>query len=1010
MSDPKVDKAFKELSDKFPARYKVKATTYLRALLYAIAEGDGYIDGQVDAVSDNSLVVTASGKYLDRLGSLYGASRGRATGVQDDDFRKIIPVIGSNPKQIITTLQKVIDYIYGPYASHANTSCSAPAPYDISNGSRLKVRCDDQEIDIYFKSSDAVNISQATAQEVATAISERSQGRIIGSVVTNVRTGEQFVNIRTSTIGSQGFIQVLGGDAQSALRFPEIRPTRREIATWNVKRYLGTDEMEYEFVSGISPAMRTAGVRIGDYLTIGQESGFNERNYGTFKVSFVTEDSFRVVNPNGVAENSITQQDVEDFTFYRPDLGNILLSARPATIIHTAQRELTVILPVTSPIVKRTLRGSHHFHCGISNVVAATETTATLASPSGFQGSTSAILVGSRLMAEGAVSSVLGSHVTMINAEEWPSSGAFFCPTERQYYFYKSKIGNQLRNITPTPPASMAGTVIKFVKKYSYTTDGTNVLTNVTPDPRDAIGFELVSTSALVEGFPGSFLYDLNAPFSTSVDETFIDEKIQQGSSRTVVGVDNVENWDKEGHFIINFGTKEQEGPIRYLNKVGQEALIIDPSHVFERDHLRGISIRRVRNLGPAIPRINGQDYPVFITGTSQARTLLAGYLRDLVAAGVVLKFKILIPEQKWPVLPLLYSSNPLEDDLAIVQPEDAVQSDAIPPSAPPAPSVPLVFDPIVVPAPPFIAPDPEDPNSSSNPLFVAPSIIAVGGELEINLSWPAIPSAISYRLLKSPAAGGPYTEVGLVLGTSYSDTVVGNTTHYYVIQAFDGNTYTAYSNEVFATATFRQIATPPTPVLSIATLSNNRTQLNWTQDSYSPYSDNGFISPSLFYIYRKTGNEPYAYKSAVAGTQTSFDDNGNSGPVDTSGVVYQYRVYAYYQNAILEGYGSIESPWSNEVNTNTISETWTMSAARTNPVNSNNFTVVWSNVVGATSYDVYLQHAGGISSHTNVASYFILPNPTAGIPYTYVITVVARNSVSGAAVQKTVNIVVISQ
>lgn len=661
----KQKEAFESLASRFPARYKVRTTTYLQGLLKALAEGDSFIATQIEAVRDNLLVITASGKHLDRLASLYGIVRGQASGVQDPDFRQLVPVIGASPKQITHSLQRIIDVIYGPYASHANTTASAPAPYKILAGSQLSARVEEEEIRIQFKSTDAADPSQATAQEIATAISERTRGRIVGSVVFNARTGEEFVNIRTSTIGSQGFIQVLGGDAQSALRFPQIRNTRQEIATWNITRYLGTNEMVYTTTAGISPGLRTAGVRRGDFVTIRQDTGFGPTNVGTFEITFVEEDSFRVNNGNGVIETGITQAHKNDFVFYRPDLGNILLSARPATILQTAPKELTVLLPVTSPIVKRTLKGGHHYHGGLSAVVGVTPSSMTLASTNGFANAGSVHVLSSRATSEGVVSSVGTGVVNLISAEGWPSIGAFYSPTTNAFYYFSGKNGNQLTGVSPQPPATLSGSPVKYSERYQYTSKTANKLESVYPEPSSTLGLEVTSTIEIADGFAGSFLYDNQSGFVAAQQHTVLTGKIQQGSSRTVIDVEDVSDFPDVGHFIIEYGTKEQERPIRYLGKVGSTALLIDPGHVFERDHLAGSGVRLIRKLGPHIPRANGDDYAVYMTGTSQARSLLAQYLVDIVAAGITLKFNILVPEQKWPVLPLLHSSDPLATELA---------------------------------------------------------------------------------------------------------------------------------------------------------------------------------------------------------------------------------------------------------------------------------------------------------------------------------------------------------
>lgn len=665
MTPEQLDQALDQLISKFPARYAVRNTEYLLALLKALAEGDGYVSSQVEAVRDNLLVITASGKHLDRLASLYGVVRGVGAGVQDDDFKRLIPTLGKSKKQVFHALQSVIDAVYGPFASHANTTCSAPAPYSLS-GASLRIKVDGDEVTVVFDSTDAINLSQATAEEVATAISKKTGGRAVGSVTLNTRTGERYVTIRTSTIGSQGFIQVLGGDAQTVMRFPEIRPTRQEIGTWSVSRYLGTDEITYALVGGESPAMRTAQVKRGDFVTIRFDSGFSQENTGTFEVSFVEENSFRVRNPRGKPETSdVTQAHTDDFTFFRPDLGNILLAARPATVLQTATKELTVILPVTSPIVKRTLKGGHHFHGGLAGAVAVTEDTLTLGTSMGFPDRGAVRVISSRSSSEGVCSSVSGNSIVLVDDSGWPDHGAAYSPTTQTFYFYEGKNGGALTNVTPTPPTTLAGSSLKYSHRFSYDGISGNILQNVFPNPSSALGFEVASEAEIDSEYWGSFLYDTTANFICSENSTKLDQTIQQGSSNTIIQVQDASAFDESGYLVFEFATKEQEGPIRYLGKVGDSAIIVDPGHVFVRDHLKGTMVRTVRKIGAYLPKLDGSDYAVYLTGTSAARSLVAQYIADITAAGIVLKFVIEVPPQKWPVIPLLHSTDPLATELA---------------------------------------------------------------------------------------------------------------------------------------------------------------------------------------------------------------------------------------------------------------------------------------------------------------------------------------------------------
>lgn len=80
-----------------------------------------------------------------------------------------------------------------------------------------------------------------------------------------------------------------------------------------------------------------------------------------------------------------------------------------------------------------------------------------------------------------------------------------------------------------------------------------------------------------------------------------------------------------------------------------------------------------------------------------------------------------------------------------------------------------------------------------------------------IELAWDAVADAslYGYEVLRSSTAGGPYSVVALVTGTTYSDTsVVQLATYYYVARAVDDSfNRSGYSDEVSATADARTVA-----------------------------------------------------------------------------------------------------------------------------------------------------------------------------------------------------------
>ena len=73
-------------------------------------------------------------------------------------------------------------------------------------------------------------------------------------------------------------------------------------------------------------------------------------------------------------------------------------------------------------------------------------------------------------------------------------------------------------------------------------------------------------------------------------------------------------------------------------------------------------------------------------------------------------------------------------------------------------------------------------------------------GARNVTLNWTAssTPSVSGYNVYRTTTVGGPYTKINtsLVIGTSYTDSVPGGLTYYYVATAVDGSqNESTYSN-----------------------------------------------------------------------------------------------------------------------------------------------------------------------------------------------------------------------
>ena len=224
------------MSDKFdrykkhsPASYKVGQNPVITALFEVFAENDTEVNQQIKNTKAQILVSDAEGKYLDRLGNNRGVSRPTELGLLDADYRKMIPVMSFQPKQIRKIFYDLMDVFWGPLFSRANVSTTNDAPYNVSVGEDIKVRIDNGEEQIIKILAGEVAISGAATAEEMSAILSRIKGATISIIEDTILSTEK-INVRTDSPGARGSVEFTGGSA--------ISTTKLDL---ELKRFLITD-------------------------------------------------------------------------------------------------------------------------------------------------------------------------------------------------------------------------------------------------------------------------------------------------------------------------------------------------------------------------------------------------------------------------------------------------------------------------------------------------------------------------------------------------------------------------------------------------------------------------------------------------------------------------------------------------------------------------------------------------------------------------------------------------
>ena len=334
------------------------------AVLTALAKGTGYLVDSVEAASEQIYIATASERYLDQRLSDYGLVRPASVGLGDEVFREIgIGVI--NRKQVRDLMEELLMAIFGDEATNATSRSSTFEPYNLDDGDTLILSFDGQpNSTVSFNTTQFQNISAATAQEVADAITRdlRKQGKTGRAFAKNDGVGGYVVLI-SDTSGPSSSVSVLGGRSQNQLKFNSIRPTTAgSSTTWAVSQVAG-GKLRFTWIAGGNPGIGK--IRVNDYVNI-YGTAFNPENRGTFNIqSFkggtVGNAYFEIDNPNGTSQTT-AQGTVDGILFFFPATQTISSKNRYAAVYQSEASLLEIFIPATTKVVRRDRIGSAHLH------------------------------------------------------------------------------------------------------------------------------------------------------------------------------------------------------------------------------------------------------------------------------------------------------------------------------------------------------------------------------------------------------------------------------------------------------------------------------------------------------------------------------------------------------------------------------------------------------------------------------------------------------------------------
>lgn len=331
------------------------------AVLHALAAGDSINWTNAKLAIDQLTVAGASGIYLDKRASDVGQKRPPNVGMSDELFRKLA-IVTNSEKLSQEAILDVLEVFYGKDAVSAEITTDESETYRLQDDDDLRFLLDESEdIAVIFKRTEFARLGEATAKEVAAAITRacinfKSQGYAIP--VTDPTTGLKKVKIYSAKSGLSSSVRIIGGSAQRVLKFPQSIFTTSGVspfASWTISLSPDTEgNIRFTETTGI---YNLQNLIAGDLVYIYGPEFESSDNQGVFEVQNVLVEYpgpvqwFEITNPIGSAD-VVSQILFEDLMFFRPVRHTIYDQPRRVVVAQT-QPSVNIEIPATTLAVGR---------------------------------------------------------------------------------------------------------------------------------------------------------------------------------------------------------------------------------------------------------------------------------------------------------------------------------------------------------------------------------------------------------------------------------------------------------------------------------------------------------------------------------------------------------------------------------------------------------------------------------------------------------------------------------
>ena len=696
-NNTKVDQIHKNI----PRFYNTRVNPNWKAVIEAMGNGDEELVQLLREVRKQFFVNSAARPYIDRLGANFNVSRPRFVGMDDDAFRDYIPVLAYQPKQVKLVLDLLLDIFFFKDATTAFVQSTIGQPFVLKDGWTLSYTVDGvYEEFITFTAADFVDIENATIDEVISAINRTATNSFAISFDDRINQ-VQYIRIFTNTIGSKGSVEITGGRANIAMQYQGFNTDAGSGATtiWNIAKV--GDTVTFTHIGGDTPNLSF--IAAGDTAVIdipGNEGSFIITNVdvGAATFQFINLFATPMVFDHGANPGtSVSFMSPEKIVVFKRDTRAVVWEVTPGEII--------VEMPASPPVVKRALFGSAHINGIVSPFIdRISDTSAELLEGDDWPtaGGQFVLQTVNEIQTHYVTVSEDTSDTTRQRTRfdksqkysytsrvgnilsgitpNLPIGAGLFEPTiltanrdtadtvtvttatDHEFTVGEGVAitdsiaaidGDPAIDLTIPVNGNFIITSVPTTTTFTYisagdegeSVGGTARLEKIGMANNGSLAY--LTTSQLSTGVIGPYIWDQTAAFVLSSLTSTINQEIKAGNTVKTLPIATPNNIpDEEGFVIFDFGTENEEGPVRYLFKPTEGTMQMDPSYVFRNNHDSGSAITAIRRRGAHVMSGLGTEYAPYLTDPSIAREILQTLMLQVKSVGIFINFLVRYPEQ----------------------------------------------------------------------------------------------------------------------------------------------------------------------------------------------------------------------------------------------------------------------------------------------------------------------------------------------------------------------------